>query len=291
MIAPACASGTLSMGACPTLPPTRILPGAGRLAVCQSDDASCVVFAEAHAPLKLIIPRPRGGSVWACATSFGGGLVAGDRLSLDITVGEGATAVIGTQATTKVYRSEGTVPAQQQLQAKVGAGAVLALLPDAASCFAGARFRTESRIDLHPTGSLILLDWLTAGRAARGERWAFADYRSRIRVVVDGRVRWRESLHLEGGQALPARMGGIHVLANLLLAGPRLRDASIALLEHVAALPAEPRQAMLMAASPLGDGVLLRMAGTTHEEIERTLRLLLAPAWPVIGGDPWSRRG
>jgi len=291
MIAPACASGSLSMGACPTLPSARSIPGSGRLTVCQSDDASCVILAEAHAPLKLIIPRPRGGSVWACATSFGGGLVAGDRLALDVTIGDGATAVIGTQATTKVYRTAGGDAAQQRLQAKIGAGALLALLPDAATCFTGARFRTESRIDLHPAGSLILLDWLTAGRAARGERWALADYRSLIRVTVDGRVRWRESLHLEGGPALPARMGGIHVLANLLLVGPRLRDCSSALLGQVAALPADPLQTLVMAASPLGDGVLLRMACSTHEEIERTLRLLLVNAWQVIGGDPWNRRG
>jgi urease accessory protein len=291
MIAPACLPGTLSGGACPALPGGRIVAGAGLLEVRRSDGASCVVLAEAHAPLKLIIPRPRASSVWACATSFGGGLVAGDRLALDCAIGAGATAVIGTQATTKVYRTDALVPAQSRLHASVGAGAVLALLPDAASCFAGARFLTQTQVDLHQSGSLLLLDWLTAGRAARGERWAFSDYRSRIRVAVDGRLRWRESLHLCGGPALAARMGATHVLANLLVAGPAMRHCSSALLAQVAALPAAPRQELIMAASPLGDGVLLRMAGTTHELVERTLRLMLEPAWQVIGGDPWSRRG
>ena len=44
---------------------------------------STVTSAFATSPMKLLTPRSRGLSAWACTSSFGGGLVAGDQTQLD----------------------------------------------------------------------------------------------------------------------------------------------------------------------------------------------------------------
>uniref|UniRef100_A0A804KQT5 Urease accessory protein D n=1 Tax=Musa acuminata subsp. malaccensis TaxID=214687 RepID=A0A804KQT5_MUSAM len=60
-------------------------------------------------PLKLIFPNKVGSSksdaVWIYALSYGGGIVSGDQISLEISVGDGCTAALTTQASTKVYKS------------------------------------------------------------------------------------------------------------------------------------------------------------------------------------------
>ena len=99
----------------------RVL-GSGRLRVTLVDGASAALAMEAHAPLKLLVPCPRGPTVWAFAATFGGGLVAGDRIAMEVMVDTGATAAIGTQASTKIYRCETGVAAEQSLVARVASG-------------------------------------------------------------------------------------------------------------------------------------------------------------------------
>ena len=43
-------------------------------------------------------------SQWLYTITFGGGLVEGDNITLDVDVGEDCTVVVTTQASTKVYR-------------------------------------------------------------------------------------------------------------------------------------------------------------------------------------------
>ena len=53
-------------------------------------------------------------------------------------------------------------------------------------CFAGADFAQTQRYDLHADASLVLVDWMTSGRHASGERWAFSRYESRFDITRDG---------------------------------------------------------------------------------------------------------
>jgi urease accessory protein len=98
------------------------------------DGASAIVACAAASPLQLLSPSPRGRCAWIIPASHGGGLLAGDDVSLEVDVGDGAVALLSTQAGTKVYRSPGRV-ATQRLDARVGRDAVLAVLPHPVSCF------------------------------------------------------------------------------------------------------------------------------------------------------------
>ena len=75
---------------------------------------------------------------------FGGGLVGGDDIQLRADVTAGARALLTTQASTKVYRSERR--SRQSLTATVGANALLAVVPDPIVCFAARRLRAETAL-------------------------------------------------------------------------------------------------------------------------------------------------
>jgi urease accessory protein len=276
-------------------------PGGGRLVVGLADGASSVLSCVAASPLHLFSPRPRGQAVWIISATLGGGLVAGDAIALEIDVHPGATALIGSQAHAKVFRSPGPW-ASQTLTARVAAGGTLAVLPEPASLFAGARYRQAQRFSLEPGASLLVLDAVTHGRAARGEAWALEAYHSRNEVEVGGRVVLADALRLVAGEGppVPARLGGTALLATAILAGPALERGAAALRDELAHAPAgwvggvlaaaSPIAGVLAGASPPAGGVLLRLASTTVEAGLRFIRKRLAFAAELLGGDPLARR-
>ena len=52
-------------------------PGCGRIVVKCVDGQSAAVSVEAHSPLRLLVPEPRGEMVISYTSTYGGGLVAG----------------------------------------------------------------------------------------------------------------------------------------------------------------------------------------------------------------------
>ncbi|SHO76285.1 Uncharacterized protein MSYG_0623 [Malassezia sympodialis ATCC 42132] len=161
--------------------------------------------------------------------SFGGGLVSGDHIDLDVDVGSDTRLLMLTQGSTKVYRERrhGDAPSraarapglteisQQYIRFIVRENATLILLPAPVTCFARSRYAQTQRFDLRSStsSSLVLLDWFTSGRLVVDgprdstdmqripEMWHFYLYHSRNEVRIDGNVLVRDRQHL--AQELP----------------------------------------------------------------------------------------
>ncbi len=123
-------------------------------------------------------------------TNPGGGVLGGDRLDLGVTLRPGAHATVCTQGATKVYRG---AAAGQVSRLDVGSGARLEYLPHHVIPFAGSQFTQRTVIDLAPDARLLAWEAVSAGRLARGERFAFTSLSSRLTVrrgevpeLVDG---------------------------------------------------------------------------------------------------------
>jgi urease accessory protein len=186
---------------------------------------SRVSAAYAASPLRLLTPANHGHAAWVYTSSYGGGLVDGDAIVLDVDVGAGASAFVSTQASTKVYKSpRGT---SSELRARVGEDGLLVVAPDPVVCFAASRYRQVQRFDLAPGAALVAVDWMSSGRRASGERWVFDAYDARLSVRLDGQLLVHDRLRLtaEDG-ALAARMGRFEVLAILVIAGNAERAAN-----------------------------------------------------------------
>ena len=251
---------------------------------------STAVTCASSSPLRLLLPRPRGRAVWAVVASHGGGLVGGDRVALDLEIGPATRACVSTQAETKVYRSV-EAPSRQTTRARVERGALLAVLPEPVSAYAGSCFEQRQRFELAEDGNLVLLDAFTAGRSARGERWTFRALATANEVAVGGRLILADALRLSpsDGPAVAARMADVELLATIVLLGPQLAAPAADLLAALADRPAEAGP-VLVAASPLGDGVHLRLAAVDVEAGRAAIRSTLAFLPALLGEDPLSRR-
>ncbi|MDA3962950.1 MAG: urease accessory protein UreD [Planctomycetota bacterium] len=268
-----------------------LAPGAARLRVDLVDGASAVTGNCARNPARLLTPRHRGAAVWCFTTSFGGGLVAGDHLDLDVALAAGATALLATQASTKVYHSVDGALARQDLEAAVASDAFLVNLPAHVTCFRDARFRARNRYCLNSGASLLALDWYSAGREAHGgERWAFAQLHSSVELIVDDQLVLREAVELSEAAGLPAlgnRMGRFAVWGNLVLWGPRCAALSAGLQSPRSGL--EKGGDWVASVSPLAEGCILRFAAVSVEAANTRLRAALVDLIPQLGGDPWAR--
>ena len=267
--------------------------GDGRLDVQVVSGQSAAIRIRALSPLKILTPKPRGPSVWAYTSGLGGGYVAGDQTHLHVRIGDGACCFLGTQASTKIYRNPAGRPCRHELRATVGFNATLVLAPDPVQCFAESIYEQRQRIELAPNSGLVLVDWLSSGRAARGERWNFSCYRSRIDVYRDNTLALVDSVCLDpqdGVLADSARMGRFNCLALVLLMGEPMRAPVEQLLAEVAALPITRRGDFVCSASPVRHGALLRLAGTSVEQVGREISQRLGFVAALLGDDPWARK-
>jgi urease accessory protein len=246
--------------------------------------------------------------------SLGGGLVDGDHLTVRVDAGEATTSFLGTQASTKVYRSPRGC--SQRLEVRVAAGAAVAIAPDPVVCFAGARYQQATEVWLAGGASVVLVDGYTSGRAARGERWQFAQYSARTIVRrasrsaesgeaggQAGRDEAREGDDADEGWApavvdatrldpahgsVAARMGPFDAVVTVLAMGPRFAVVRDALL-GAEATPAAQRA--LCAASALGpDAAILRVAADCFERASHVLRPSFSALARVLGDDPFARK-
>ena len=271
--------------------------GEARVRINRVAGQSTVTTAASTSPLRVLTPRARGSAVWAYLSNYGGGMLAGDETSLELEVGAAARCFLGTQASTKIYRNPKARRCSHSTTIQLEADSLLVSAPDPVQAFADSHYTQRQTVRMHPAASLILLDWCSAGRIARGERWSFARYQSRTELfrVNDGLAEriFLDALRLDpadGPLTTPERMGRFNCLANLVLVGPAVRELSRRLLTDIGARPLLRAAKLVSAASPMADGALLRLAGESLEEVGLEIRRHLAPIIDLIGGDPWARK-
>ena len=260
------------------------------MAIARRGRRSVVTRAYATSPLRVLNPANHGHAAWVYTATFGGGLVDGDDITLDIAVEPGATAYLSTQSATKVYRSpRGTGATARGL---VGSRGFLVLSPDPVVPFAGARYCQRQRFDVASDAGLVLVDTLSSGRRASGERWRFVEYRSVIEVRVDGQLRVYDGVALRAADGdLAARMGRFDVLAVAIVAGGSLRTEIAGIMDLASQQSVERRSELVLAASSLSaDACVVRLAGTTTERAGRALRQLLQFVPVRLDDDPWTRK-
>jgi urease accessory protein len=267
--------------------------GHARLEVELVFGESTATSASATSPLKLLTPCSRGKSVWAYASNFGGGLVAGDETRLDLRIGPEARCFVGTQASTKVYRNPAQLPCSHTTNAVLESGSLLVFAPDAVQAFAGSTYRQKQEFHLAKGAGLVLLDWFTSGRAARGERWEFDCFQSRNDAFIDGERVFVDSILLDaenGALDSPHRTGRFNCFAMLLLVGQLLRPAAGRLAAEISSRPVERGAALVTSASVIPEGAVLRVGGEDVEAVSREIKQHLNFLTEFLGDDPWARK-
>ncbi|KAK6533522.1 hypothetical protein TWF694_002461 [Orbilia ellipsospora] len=142
-------------------------------------------------PLKLISPAPTqwAKSLTVFVLSYGGGLVSGDAVNMRVVVEDRGKLCLQTQGTTKIFKqTPSSPPTIQRMTVRIHPNASILLLPDPVQPFASSNYIQHQIFELedtvNDTSSLVVLDWVTEGRAARDEHWSLTRFESRNEVFA-----------------------------------------------------------------------------------------------------------
>lgn len=148
-----------------------------------------------------------------------GGVLAGDRLSLDVQVEAGAAAQITTTGATRLYRHRtGRADSEQHARFTVCDAALLEYLPDAIIPYAGSCHKQRTEIHLGKDSTLFWWEVLAPGRLAAGERFQFERLHIQSEIYAGQHPLLRENYLLQPKQkdlSATARMSEYSYLANL----------------------------------------------------------------------------
>jgi urease accessory protein len=174
--------------------------------------------------LRVRFPSPETDGLSAVFVNTAGGIAGGDRFNIDIAVGDGTRLAVTTAAAEKIYRAQGPVAAQLNIELKIGVDAHLAWLPQETILFDRARISRRIDIDLADSASLLLCEIVVFGRAAMGERMMHGEFVDRWRMRRGGKLVFAETVRLDGdiGEKLarPAiAKGGLAIGTALIVPG------------------------------------------------------------------------
>jgi len=125
-----------------------------------------------------------------------GGLVGGDKISLELTFGEKTAAMIMAQAAEKVYgSSEATCLMEIDLEANTQAWAEY--LPQETILFDNARLNRTTRIRAAADSQVLAGEMVVFGRKGSGETFSSGYLRDSWEVWRDNKLVWIDTLLLE----------------------------------------------------------------------------------------------
>ena len=188
-------------------------------------------------PLRFLFPTSSAGDcLQAALVTTSGGLVGGDRLTIDVKTHDGAAALVSPTAAEKVYRSSGP-DGEIDVALHAEDHSWLEWLPQETILFNDSRMKRVTRIDADGDARVLAGEMLVFGRIGRGERLTHGLVRECWEVRRNGHLTWMDSLLLEDDigsiVAHPAGFDGATATASVVYAGPdaeaRLADARDAL--------------------------------------------------------------
>ena len=152
-----------------------------------------------------------------------GGIACGDAFAVSARLDPGADLVLTTVAAEKVYRSDGPI-SHVRNRLDLGTGARLAWLPQETILFDRARLKRSLEADLAADSSLLLVEIVAFGRAARGETLQDVLFEDVWRVRRAQKLVYADTVRLEGPvSTLLARSaigGGARAMGTILDLSP-----------------------------------------------------------------------
>jgi len=239
---------------------------------------------------------PEGGVCHSVLVHPPGGVVGGDALTISVTLGAGAHALVTTPGATRFYRSAGE-EASQTLEVVADEGSRLEWLPLETIAYSGCLAANRMRFDLAPGAEMIGWDVAALGLPAAGN--PFASGRLTQTIALPGRWLEHGAIAAADTRLLDSPLGWAsrRVLATLWFAGGAAltsarREALLAAAR--ANIDGDPLATTTGATSPHDDVVVVRALAERVEPAMALLQRIRARwrrvAWDLPGTPPriWS---
>ena len=221
-----------------------------------------------------------------------GGLVGGDTLDMQVTVGAGAHGLVTTPGATRFYRSEAGL-ATQQVHAHVQDGARLEWLPLEALAYSGCDALNLARFELAHTAELMTWDITALGLPHAQQPFERGTFRQHLEIPNVWLERGTIAAEDERLMNSPLGLAGQRCMATLVFAAGSAiaADRAEAALEAArAAIEASPLRLQAGATQPHPQVIVLRVLAPVVEPAMQLLRTVRqqwrAKAWQIAGQDP-----
>jgi urease accessory protein len=217
------------------------------------------------------------------------GLVGGDTLDMQVTVGAGAHGLVTTPGATRFYRSEAGL-ATQQVHARLASGARLEWLPLEAIAYNGCDGLNRAVFDLAPRAEMMTWDITALGLPAADMPFAQGTFRQHLEIpgvwLERGTINATDTRLMNS----PLGLAGQRCMATLVFAtGSAMADERI---ERALACARELLEASELrltagATSPHKQVIVLRvLSPVTEPAIE-----LLRKVWAAWRHEMWALPG
>ncbi len=210
------------------------------------------------------------------------GLVGGDTLDMQVTVGKGAHGLVTTPGATRFYRSEAGL-ATQQVHAHVQDGARLEWLPLEALAYSGCDALNLARFELAPAAELMTWDITALGLPHAQQPFERGTFRQHLEIPGVWLERGTIAAADERLMNSPLGLAGQRCMATLVFAAGSAiaADRAEAALDAArAAIEASPLRLQAGATQPNPQVIVLRVLAPVVEPAMQLLRPVWA-AWRV----------
>lgn len=218
--------------------------------------------------------HPEGAPCHAYVLHPPGGVVGGDLLDLQVSIGPHAHALITTPGATKFYRSDGRCATLRQV-CTLAPGASLEWLAQDTIHFDGAHSRLHTRFVLDEGARLIAWEVQCLGRPSAGERFDAGSLTARLDIMQGARPLLIECLNLQAGQL--ERLGG-HALCAMMLVFPATDEVLGVIRHRLSAFDG------IAGATRLDQLLVLRLLANDNQTIRHALHACWYTVRPMVMG-------
>lgn len=254
----------------PATPRLQRAEGAARVAFRKTERGTVLDRLHQSGAARVRLPRSHGENrPTAVLLNTAGGLTGGDRMTVDVAVGEGAEAVVATQASEKIYRASGGV-AEVASRLSIAQGGRIDWLPQETILFDGAALSRRLDVTMAPGARLTAVESVVFGRAAMAETEIAGTFRDAWRVRRGGRLVFADATRLDGEIS--------RTLSRPAAAASRAAAATLVHVAPDAAGRLEAVRAVLggEAGASTFDGVIVvRVVAPTGQALRRTVAAAL----------------
>lgn len=242
-----------------------------------------------HPPLRLLQTTGSPNTVEIYSGTYGGGMLQGDTVRLDLQCGADARLCLRSQGNTHIYKNTEHVPTVQIVNGTIETRGTVLVCPHPTILHEGALYHQRQHWHLQNDATVVLMEWMQSGRSESGERFKFREYRSHLTFSVNDQTVCEEMMRCRPDQdnpRSPVRFCGLDHALTVYLLGPavdklvtHLKGFTNTQLHSPATLPATENDApegpfYSLSPMPLCQGFIFRALARTSNDLKPVVTLI-----------------
>ena len=127
---------------------------------------------------------------------LGGGYIEGEYYENNIKLEKGSEAILTTQASSKIYKSENSIPSKQYTNLYLEKNSRLEFINDSVILYKDAVYEQSTDIYLEEGSTLIYSDGITAGWSPDGKLFQYKSARIKTNLYLEGELIYLDNLKI-----------------------------------------------------------------------------------------------